>query len=401
MNMVFEPTLLAGISLKSRIICSATHEGMADEHGLPTERLKELYVRLAKGGVGAIITGYAGIQQDGKCPFFRMLMVDHDRVVPAYKTITEAVHELETPIILQIAHSGRQTRLKITGQPTVAPSAIRDKFYREDVPKALTEDDIDGTVQNFVSAVGRALQAGFDGVQLHAAHGYLLSEFLSPYSNRRGDKWGGTLENRFRVIAEIYRRAKGVVGDYPILVKLNAYDGRKGGMRVEEAVRIARLLEQSGCAAIEVSCGTVEDGFYMSRGERTPINAVLRYTFKFKSLPTLVKRAIKQFANLLSRPVKPLSNYNVVAARMIKGAVTIPVIVVGGIGSFPEIRDIIEHEKADFVSMCRPFIIEPNIAKKFQERKQEKSRCIRCNYCAIAVEERPLKCYYGKLKERE
>jgi 2,4-dienoyl-CoA reductase-like NADH-dependent reductase (Old Yellow Enzyme family) len=399
MRNVFEPTLLAGISLKNRIIRSATHEGMADEHGIPTAHLKDLYIRLAKGQVGAIVTGYAGTQQDGKSPLYRMLMIDDDRVIPAYKKIIDAVHELGTAIILQIAHSGRQTRSKITNRPTVGPSAIRDKFYNEDMPQELAEEGIDRIVESFAGAIRRARDAGFDGVQLHGAHGYLLSEFLSPYTNHRSDKWGGTLENRFRIVAEILRRAKVVAGDYPILVKLNAYDGRKGGMRVEEAIRIALLLERSGCAAIEVSCGTVEDGFYMSRGERTPIDAALRYTFKYKSLPGLIKRAIKPFANVVSRPVKPLLNYNVPAAEAIKASVTIPVIAVGGIGSFRDITDVIEREKADFVSMSRPFIIEPGIVKKFQEGKQKSSRCIRCNYCMIASEARPLKCYYGKLKE--
>jgi 2,4-dienoyl-CoA reductase-like NADH-dependent reductase (Old Yellow Enzyme family) len=398
MNSVFEPTVFAGIPVKNRIIRSATHEGMADELGCPTEQLKDLYVRLAKGGAGAIVTGYAGIQPNGKCPLYRMLMIDRDRVIPAYREVTDAVHEFQTPIILQIAHAGRQTRSRISGLPTVAPSAIRDKFYNEDVPTELAEDAIEEIIDNFVKATVRAQEAGFDGVQLHGAHGYLLSEFLSPYSNRRRDRWGGTRENRFRIIGEIYRRAKALVGDYPILVKLNAYDGRKGGMRVEEAVEIARLLEQSGCAAIEVSCGTAEDGFYMSRGVKTPIDAVFRYTFKFKSLPTFVKKAMKPFANVVSRPVKPMSNYNVEAAQAIKASVNIPVLVVGGIASLSDITDIIEHQKADFVSMCRPFVIEPGIVKRLQEDAAERSRCIRCNYCMIASEERPLRCYYGKLK---
>ena len=399
MKTVFEPTVLAGFPLKNRIIRSATHEGMANEDGCPTEQLKGYYLRLAKGEVGAIITGYAGVQQNGKSPLYRMLMIDHDRFIAPYKAITDAVHEPQTPIILQIAHCGRQTRSRITGEPTVAPSAIRDKFYNEDLPKELTEQEIDEIINNFVKAIERAKEAGFDGVQLHAAHGYSLSQFLSPYTNRRQDRWGGTTENRYRVIREIYTRARTVVSNYPIFIKLNAYDGRNGGMRVEEAIKIAQLLEQSGCAAIEVSCGTAEDGLYASRGEEVPIDAALRYTFKFKSLPAWIKRLMKPFANIISRPVKPFTNYNVTAAQMIKANVTIPVIVVGGITSLGGIGDILERHQADLVSMCRPFIIEPNLVKKFQEGKQEHSRCIRCNYCMIASEEQPLKCYHGKLKE--
>jgi len=398
-NTVFEPAILAGISLKNKIIRSATHEGLADEEGCPTEQLTELYLRLAKGGVGAIITGYAGVQQNGKCPLHRMLMIHQDRFIPSYKAMTDAVHAAGTPIILQIAHCGRQTRSKITGEPTVAPSAIRDRFYNEDLPKELTELKIDEIINNFVNAIWRAKQSGFDGVELHAAHGYLLSQFLSPYMNRRQDRWGGTTENRFRVIREIYARARAEVGAYPIFIKMNAYDGRRGGMRIEEAIKIAQLLDQSGCAAIEVSCGVVEDGFYMSRGDKIPIDAALMHTFKYKSMPGWIKAIMRPCANLISRPVKPLANYNVAAAEMIQAAVAIPIIVVGGIASLPDIVDILERHQADYVSMSRPLIIEPGLVKRFQEGRQERSRCIQCNYCMIMAEDRPLKCYFGKLKE--
>jgi len=130
-SQIFEPAAVAGIQFKNRIIRSATHEGMADEKGFPTEKLKKLYIRLAKGGVGAIITGYAGIQADGKSPGFAMTMIDNDNSIPKYKEITDAVHEYGTPIIMQIAHCGRQTRSKITGFTPVAPSAIRNAFYNE------------------------------------------------------------------------------------------------------------------------------------------------------------------------------------------------------------------------------------------------------------------------------
>jgi 2,4-dienoyl-CoA reductase-like NADH-dependent reductase (Old Yellow Enzyme family) len=144
---------------------------------------------------------------------------------------------------MQIAHCGRQTRSKSTGLQTVAPSAIRDAFFNEDMPKELSENEIIQIIDNFVSAITRAKQAGFDGVQLHLAQGYLLSEFLSSQSNRRKDCWGGSTENKYRIVDEIFKRAKEQVGNYPILVKMNAYDGRKNGMRIEEAIQIAQMLD--------------------------------------------------------------------------------------------------------------------------------------------------------------
>jgi len=396
-NSIFEPVSLAGMKLKNRIIRSATHEGMADEKGFPTEKLKKLYVNLAKGEVGAIITGYAGIQLDGKTCLFNMTMIDTDEKIVAFREITKAVHEYETPIIMQIAHCGKQTRSKITGLPTVAPSAIRDTFYSEDKPKELSEQAINEIIDNFVAATVRAKQAGFDGVQLHLAHGYLLAQFLSSHSNRRKDRWGGSMENKYRIVGEIFKRAKDKVGDYPILVKLNAYDGRRNGMRIEEAVQIAQMLETSGCAALEVSCGCVEDGLYVMRGPKLPAEAVMEYNFKFNKLPGFAKKIAIPLAETFVIQPKPLLRYNLDAAMQIKKAVNIPVIVVGGIHNMDDINDIIGNGKADFVSMSRPFIIEPNIVSKFKKGTQTQSKCIVCNYCAIIGEEEPLKCYLGKL----
>jgi 2,4-dienoyl-CoA reductase-like NADH-dependent reductase (Old Yellow Enzyme family) len=395
-HTVFERTLLAGIKLKNRIIRSATHEGMADEKGLPTEKLKKLYISLAKGDAGAIITGYASVRADGKSSLFAMTMIDSDESIPAFKEITDAVHEYETPIIMQVAHCGRQTRSKSTGYPPVAPSAIRNTFFSEETPKELSEDEINELINDFASAIVRTKKAGFDGVQLHLAHGYLLSDFLSSHSNHRKDKWGGTTENKYRVIGEIFRKAKEQVGDYPILVKINAYDGRENGMRIEEAVRIAQMLEISGCAAIEVSCGVSEDGLYTMRGEQLPADAALKYTFKYKTLPTIVKAIANPFLKTFMKQPKPLLKYNFDAAVQIKMAVNIPVIVVGGINNLDDINHIIRND-IDFVSMSRPFIVEPDIVSKFNKGIQTKSKCIMCNYCVIIAEERPLKCHYGKL----
>ncbi|MHB8881128.1 MAG: NADH:flavin oxidoreductase [Thermodesulfovibrionales bacterium] len=396
-HTVFEPASIEGITLKNRIIRSATHEGMAGEKGFPTERLKALYVRLAKGGVGAIITGYAGVQPDGKSSLLGMTMIDSDASIPAYREITDAVHEYGTPIIMQIAHCGRQTRSRSTGIQTVAPSALRDAFFNEDMPKELSDAEINEVIDNFVSAIGRARQAGFDGVQLHAAHGYLLSEFLSSYSNRRKDGWGGSTANKYRIISEIFRRAKEQVGAYPILVKMNGYDGRHNGMKIEEAVRIAQMLESSGCAAIEVSCGVFDDGLSTMRGEELPADAAMTYTFKYKKLPGVVKAIAKPLLRTFMKQPKPLLKYNLDAAIRIKKAVNIPVIVVGGINNLDDIDSIIRENNIDFVSMSRPFIIEPDIVSKFSNGTQTSSKCIMCNYCAIIAEERPLKCYYGRL----
>lgn len=399
MKAPFEQTQIAGMELKNRIIRSATYEGMADENGFPNEKLKNLYIRLAKGGVGAIITGYAAVQANGRSHAFSQAMIDNDKSIPAYKEITDAVHEFDTRIIMQISHCGRQTRSKTTGFPIVAPSALRNSFYNEDMPKELSEDEINKIIDSFVTAIIRAQKAGFDGVQLHLAHGYLLSEFLSSHSNRRKDRWGGSTENKYRIIDEIFKKAKNEVGDYPIITKISAHDTRKNGMRIEEAVKIAQMLEKSGCAAIEVSCGTSEDGLYTLRGEKLPASALMKYTFKYKKLPGFLKTIVAPVLETVMKTPKPLQKYNLDAAKQIKKAVTIPVVVVGGINNMDDINNIIINNNMDFVSMSRPFIIEPNIVSKFKNGTQTISKCIMCNYCLIISEEKPLKCYYGKLPQ--
>lgn len=398
MNSNFlNPAIIGGIHLKNVCIRSATHEGMADEYGRPTEQLTQLYCQLARGGVGAIITGFAGIQQDGRSPFYRMLMADSDESIPAFARLVQRVHEYETPIILQIAHCGLQTRSKATGLPKVAPSHTRSMFYNEDV-HVLTEAEIETVILNFVACIVRAKNAGFDGVQIHAAHGYLLSQFLSPYYNRRTDAWGGTTEKRFRIVKEIIMRARALVGDFPLWIKLNAHDHRQNGMRIGEAVAIARLLEQVGCSAIEVSCGVIDDGAYTARNQKNPVDALFAFDYRFSKMPKVLKHLFRLTADLILPPARPLKNYNVSAAQDIKAAVSIDVIVVGGVHSLDDIASIIKRKQADAVALSRPLIIEPNLIRKFKEGQQCMSRCILCNYCIIAQQMRPLQCYYGNIK---
>jgi 2,4-dienoyl-CoA reductase-like NADH-dependent reductase (Old Yellow Enzyme family) len=396
MKSVFGDAEIAGVKLKNRIIRSATHEGMADKNGCPTEMLLKKYELLARGEVGAIITGYAAIQQDGKCSMYNSLMIDSDSQIRSFQELTNRVHEQGTAIFLQIAHCGRQTRSKITGFPTVAPSPIRDKMYSEEIPHALSEAEINEIIDNFVFSVERAKKAGFDGVQIHAAHGYLLSSFLSPHMNRRKDKWGGNTENRFRIVGEIIRQVSARVGGYPILAKINAYEKSKDGIKIEEAVKISRYLEQAGCDGIEVSCGIAEEGFVTARGN-FPFEMISANNFKTEKIPKLLHPLVGLVAKRMMASPEPRFLYNLPHAEEIKKHISIPVIVVGGIRKLEDIKNIIEQERCDFVSMSRPFIIEPNLVKKFKEGRQSESKCINCNYCLIGSEMHPLKCYCGRM----
>lgn len=398
MSRVFEPASLCGMRLRNRIVRSATHEGLADERGAPTQALASLYRRLARGGAGLIITGEAAVMSNGKSAGHGSLMIHSDKLIPAYRRLVKAVHELDTPVVLQLQHCGRQTNSRATGERTVAPSPLHDRFYRDDVPRELPEDEIRLVIERFAQGAWRAREAGFDGVQLLAAHGYLLSQFLSRHTNHRNDRWGGTLENRFRILGEIIRLCRRRLGAFPIMVKLNAFDGAPRGMRLDESVRIAAMLEKAGCNAIEVSCGIFEDGLNTARGRSIPVDAAFAFLSPYKDFSPPKKLLFRALAPLLIRRHRPFENYNVPAAAAIKRAVSIPVMVVGGIKRLDDMEGILEGGAADFVSMARAFVIEPDIVKRLQSGAQRESRCLSCNYCSIGLMAAPLRCYYGRIR---
>jgi 2,4-dienoyl-CoA reductase-like NADH-dependent reductase (Old Yellow Enzyme family) len=396
MKDAFSEAQIAGIKLRNRIIRSATHEGLADDKGNPTEELIKKYEALAKGEVGAIITGYATIMQNGKSPLVNMLMIDTDERIPHYKKLVDRIHQYNTAIFLQITHCGRQTFSRKTGLPTVAPSPIKDKLFNEDIPHELSDSGIYEIIEAFVTAIERAKKAGFDGVQLQLSHGCLLSSFLSPHMNKRKDKWGGNTENRFRIVKEIIERARKRVGNYPIIAKVNGHERSKDGMKLDEAIVIAKYLEKSSCDAIEVSCGIGEEGFTVTRGD-FPFDMIAKYNHLMKKVPKILYPVFKPILKHSFASPEPRYLYNVDSAMQIKRNIKIPVIVVGGIRKLEDIESIIRNGQSDFISMAKPFIIEPTIVKKFREGKQQQSRCIDCNYCQIGVEKNSVKCYYGKI----
>jgi 2,4-dienoyl-CoA reductase-like NADH-dependent reductase (Old Yellow Enzyme family) len=393
MMEVFAAASLAGLTFKNRIIRAATHEGLGDNRGLPDARLSQRYVRLAEGGVGGIITGYAGVHPAGRT-WPNMLMIDSYESVAAWRQVTAAVKPYGVPLILQLAHGGALTDPAVTGSPGKAPSRHRYKTGR--TAEALTDIEIEAIIAAFVRAIARAELAGFDGVEIHAAHGYLLSAFLSPLLNRRQDRWGGSSGNRCRIIGEIIGRARETVGKYPILVKISAYDDARGGMQLNESIRLARLLQQASCDAVEVSCGN-DEWFCTVRSPQLPLAAILALQPELRQASWLKRQLAKLVIPRLFNTYEAIEDYNVAAAAEIKANLDIPVIVVGGIRKYSTIAAIIGQGQADLVAMCRPFIIEPDIVNKMQAGQQPVSRCLNCNYCLIGVTHSPLRCYHGQL----
>lgn len=389
---LFESNNDLGFEMKNRIVRSATYEAMAGEEGFPNDEIRKLYIKLAEGGVGMMITGYATPQKIGKPADTGMLMIDRDELIPHYRKLTDAVHEKDSRIVLQIGHCGANSFQK----ERVAPSAVRSMMGG--VPRELTSEEIETLINDFVAAVERAQKAGFDGAQIHGAHGYLLCSFLAPRKNRRTDQWGGSLENRFRIIREIFIRAKKKQPDFPLFIKLSAYDTQKNGRSLEETIQICKWLEEIGCDGIEVSCGVPEDGFSTMRSPQKPVDAFVRFVPQLHKISFPPFRwLVKKFIGATMKLQFPLHNYNIEAARAIKAEVSIPVIVVGGIRERAVMDRILENGDGDYVSMCRPFILEPRFVRNLQNEKQSVARCNDCGYCMFGIFENPLRCYYGKV----
>lgn len=349
MNL-FRPMRIGPVSLKGRLVRSATGEHASDENGCPGESLREIYLALAEGDAPLIVTGHAYVLPSGRCGLTQN-GIHSDELVPSWRMIVDAVHQRnpDVRIFMQISHGGRQVSPDSVQEP-IAPSAVplRSGTVK---PREMTLREIDECIQAFADAARRAREAGFDGVQIHCAHGYLLSEFLSPYTNRRGDDWGGTPERRRRFVLEVLRKVREAAGpDLAVTTKLNCEDFLPEGLALAESCEAARTLAAEGIDAIEVSG-------YMA-------DADPRHS---PSRPGDPARAEEGF-------------YLAQAAEIKKAAGVVPVGVCGGFRSLDVMARAVEAEGVDFVAASRPFIAEPDLFQRLRDG-QERARCISCNEC--------------------
>ncbi|MFC1824729.1 NADH:flavin oxidoreductase [Thermodesulfobacteriota bacterium] len=242
MSLLFEPFKIKNMDLKNRFVRSATGDGGADDEGHVSEEQVELYRNLAEGGVGLIITGLARVHDSGQIIPNENSIADDD-CIKGLKKLTSMIHERDAKVAVQLFHAGRDAArvLNVRNEKAIAPSFIEYDPYFEGDYRSMTEDDIWKIINAFGEAAGRAREADFDAVQLNGAHGYLISQFLSPYTNRRDDEWGGALENRARFLKEVYRAVREKVGeDFPVLIKIGVKDEVPGGLGLEEGKLIAR-----------------------------------------------------------------------------------------------------------------------------------------------------------------
>ncbi len=393
---LFTPIKIGGVEVKNRIAKSATHESMAGPEGEVTDRVIRFYRRLADGGVGLIFTGNLFVNWEGhNWPL--QLGIHSDEMIPGLKELTDEVRGRGGVIFAQINHCGREASSHYTrGAKPQGPSRVPHSLFLH-VPAAMTKAKIADTVADFARAAGRARRAGFDGVQIHGAHGYLVNQFLSPLTNRRDDEYGGPLENRWRFVKEVYRAIRAEVGDdFPVTIKMNATDKfpLPIGVRWKEARRTAKMLSELGLDALEISCGLYESGMTLIRGP-FPIKLATRTARELATLPSVL-RLMAAAANPVAMRLFPFrENYNLEFARELTAELDTPVITVGGVRDPHSMEEIIKDGQADMVSLARPLIAEPHFPNRVREGDHSGSKCVNCNICLMHIQVRPLKCHGG------
>ena len=389
-DILFTPVALGCLDLKNRFVRSATYEGMADSCGVVSNELAGKYKQLAAGGVGAIVTGFCYISQQGRAmqPFQAGIVTQEH--CSAWQKVVDSVKQ-EYPkvkLIMQIAHAGRQTLSSVTNSEVVGAGRRKCSYFRQKV-RMLTDSEIVSIIEDFANAACLAQKAGFDGVQVHAAHGYLIHQFLSKYTNRRQDRWGSS----HLFLVEILNKIKSVCGDhFPVLVKLSHSDDR--GVSVTDTIELIKSLK-GAVDAVEISYGTMEYAVNIFRGS-CPVEKVFEVNPLFNNMPRMVQCVWKLFRlKSYLRNLIPFSeNYNLAAAKAVSDCTTIPVFAVGGVRSVGSMVSIIRDSNLPVVSMCRPFICEPDIVKQIKEKDCRRSKCTNCNLCAINCDSKSaLKCY--------
>ena len=344
MSILFTPAKIGSLEIPNRILRSATAERMANNlDGSTSEQLKSLWMELARGGTGLIVSGHMYVHPSGKC-HPEMTGIYSDALIEPLKACVDAVHEAGGLIAAQINHGGMQCASE-TVNGTIAPSAI-DEDFLEQPAREIRSDEIEMLVDAYGQAARRAKEAGFDAVQVHGAHGYLISQFISPYTNRRDDVWGGDLQGRTRFLREVVRAVREKVGrEYPVFIKFGMEDGVGDGLTAEMGAEVIPLMAEMGLDGIEISGGV------RAQSVRKGIRDETREAY----FRPLVQRARKE--------------------------TNLPLIIVGGMRSKAVMEGVLSSGDADFVAMCRPLIREPDLPKRVQTGIQPTSACISSSNC--------------------
>ncbi|MCF8033145.1 MAG: NADH:flavin oxidoreductase [Desulfarculaceae bacterium] len=348
MGGIFSPWKLGRLELDNRLMRSATWEGMAGPDGIPRPELGEVWLRLAQGGVGLIVAGYSHVLARGQGLPGQTGIFGEQHVAPL-AGLVDMVHQAGGKIAAQLVHSGRHARAAVIGAKPLGPSAGHNEMLDEAVEE-MSAAQLQEIIEAFGQAAARAKRAGFDAVQLHAAHGYLISQFLSPAFNQRKDLYGGSPANRARFALEVLQAVREAVGpDYPVFVKLNCQDGVPGGLELAEAVEVAVALDRAGIDAIETSGGIASSGTVHNNS------------------PGRVVRGPEE------------EGYFLPYALAVKQRVRCPVISVGGWRSPERIAQALDQ--VDAIAVSRPLIRQPDLPQRWRSGDGAAATCISCGQC--------------------
>jgi len=381
------------VTLRNRLIRSATYEGCGDADGTPQPKLGDIYCKLARGGVGTIITGFCYASPDGRAMQPCQCGIHSDTMIEPWRCIVERVRRTDARVklFMQLAHAGRQTLRSATGLPVMGASRRKCSYFRQGVT-VLDDQGIRRIIADFADAAGRAQQAGFDGVQLHAAHGYLFHQFLSPWTNRRKDRWG----DGCAFLEETVHAVRARCGDtFPLLVKLSAADDNTPGIRLEHTARTVKRLEALEIDAVEISYGTMEYAMNIFRGA-VPVRAVFEVNPLFNRISPPLQRLWKAvfLKRYLGRFAPFEEDYNVASAAATRKETHLAVFPVGGIRSLENMVACVTTLGLDAVALCRPLICQPDLPMLLETGKTRRSRCTNCNLCAVHCDSgEPLRCY--------
>jgi len=381
---LFSSARLGSFELRNRIIKTATYEGMCPD-GMPSDALIKHHRDLAAGGVGMTTVAYCAVSPNGRT--FEQQMYMRQEILPKLRELIAAVHAEGAAASLQLGHCGYFSRnTMLPGHRSLGPSFRLNEYgLMAGVPfaRSMTEDDIANVIEEFGTAAAMARQSGFDAVELHLGHGYLLNQFLCPATNRRRDAWGGSLDNRARLpLAVVKRVRERVGGDFPILAKLNLRDGFRGGFELEDSVGVAQRLEAAGIDAIVLSGGfTSRTPFYLFRGAR-PLKEMIEVEHN-----PLQKLTLRFFGSRIIKEYPFKEMFFLDDARTVRRAVRMPLVLLGGILSLDNLETAM-REGFDFVAMGRALIADPDLIRRMQNGDAMRSRCISCNKC-VAEMDRP------------
>lgn len=353
---LFDSTSIKSLVIENRFLRSATGTGLANDKGEVTLNLIKHLMELVEGGVGLIIAGHASVHKIGRTSQNQLGIYD-DIHIAGLKVMVNSVHDNGGKIIAQLNHGGGQSNSSTIGVTPKAPSAMPEtegKMGSFPATQAMTQKDIDQTVNAYRYAAVRAKKAGFDGVQLHCAHGYLLSQFLSPFFNKRIDQYGGNVSNRTRIVVDAYNKVREAVGeDYPVMIKMNVTDFLEEGLSREEAIEAAEIFDDVGFDAIELSGGTIW--------------------------------GLKILGDLNLTPCRNVKDevYYLNTAREFKHRIDTPIILTGGIKSYDVAKQIVQDGDADYIGLCRPLIREPDLVNRWKLGDTRQSFCIHDNACLL------------------